>query len=67
MFIYLNSKLRPAKWYRKIFLIGKGGMNSNMLYFIIGVEIGFYKGVDLVYGKIEVHRFEGYISSRAIQ
>lgn len=49
--MYLTSKFRLAKWYRKIFLIAKGDMNSNMFYFIIILETGFYKVVDLVYRK----------------
>lgn len=68
MFIYLSSKkFRLAKSYRKIFLTAKGSMNSNMFYFIIVLEIGFYKVMDLVYWKVEAHNFGGYITSRTIQ
>lgn len=67
MFVYLSSKLRLAKSYRNVFLIAKGSMNSNMFYFMIELEIGFYKGMDLVYCNIEAHKYEGYISSRTIQ
>lgn len=33
-------------------------MNSNMFHFIIVLEIGFYKGMDLVNHKIKAHRYE---------
>lgn len=38
-----------------------------MFSFIIMVGIGFYKGMDPVYHKIEAVKYEGYISSRKIQ
>lgn len=68
MFIYLSSKkFRLAKSYRKIFLTAKSSMNFNMFYFIIVLEIGFYKGMDLVYWNVEAHKYGGYIRSRTIQ
>lgn len=38
-----------------------------MFYCVIVLEIEFCKAMDLVYHKIQAHRSEGYVSSRAIQ